>query len=427
MVVPPGDVTTAVMPKFLATLSFLGSSYIVFDFVRNSANDCVRPIRRAVLRLNRDASNKSGNSTYKRLIFAMSCIDMCTSLAYFLGTWPIPDGSGPYMASGTLATCRAQGFFIQTGIAIPCYNLSLSAYYLLVVARGWKRHQIVAVEPYLHALPLLVGLGTGVASVCLGILDDATFWCWISHDDDGFRMAFTYVPVWCCLFGVMVAMFETTRAVFVTEGRSDRWGSKNERVLGKQVASQALCFVGAMCLTDVFSSASRVAQMLTGEIPYWLAVLMAATLPGQGLWNFLVYCRPRYLRYRKERQRREARKKREVKKENPGSRTRVVVTPVANIDVENPSLRRRGSLEAMALPARQDDHEGGGGGSKKGETHDGDETHTTTGSSPPAVHETRDVDGAEEDGWGDGEDEEDDAAHEILDDPATAMMSVPDV
>lgn len=391
MAVPPGDVITAVVPKFLATLSFLGSSYIVVDFIRNSANDCVRPIGR-VLRLSVNTGNKSGNSTYKRLIFAMSCIDLFTSLAYFLGTWPIPKGSAAFMASGTDATCAAQGFVTQFSTALPFYNFSLSVYYLLVVAHGWTRRQIVAIEPYLHGLPLLVGLGTSVASACLGIFGDATFWCWIGNDADVYRMAFTFVPIWCCFFGVMVAMAATTWAVFTTEGRSNRWGPKKERVLGKQVASQALCFVGAMFLTDVFSSASRVTEMVTGGLPYWLAVLMAATLPGQGLWNFLVYRRPQYLRYRKEKQRQKAKKKKEEEQKKHGAMAIVAETPAANTDAEDPALR--------PLLADQDDHKGG---------------------------KTKHEDRVEEGGQGDDQNKDEDVSQEIFDDPATAMLAASDV
>jgi len=76
--------------------------------------------------------------------------------------------------------------------------------------------------------------------------------------------------------------------------------SKEDRSLTNQVAWQGFYYVASFYATWIFASLSRVVQMTTGDIPYVLLILFAFTLPGQGLWNFLVYIRPRYLRYLKE-------------------------------------------------------------------------------------------------------------------------------
>ena len=414
---------TALIPKCIAPLSFLGSLYIVVDFVRNSRNDCVRPIRR-VLCQNSTGSNKSGNSTYKRLIFAMSCVDMCKSVAQFLGTWPMPEDSGSCFAAGNDATCAVQAFLVQMSLASPCYNLSLSVYYLLVVAHGWKRRQIVAIEPYLHVLPLLAGLGTSVAAACLGLFGSAGPWCWIVAKKPFYRLAFFYVPLWCCIFGVTVVMAITTRAVFATEKRSDRWGSTRKQALGRQVASQALWFVGAMYLTYTSSTANRIFQLITGEISGPLFALHMALGPGLGFYNFLVYSRPRYLRYRKDKKRREDKKNKEEKekeeKEKQGPLAMVADAGAADTNADDPSL--------TPLLADQEDHSVSSSSNKnKGRRTDKDEEHATTESVLTPTHKNTGDDGKGVYGGGYAAGEEDVAAHEILDDPATAMLAEPGV
>ena len=64
---------------------------------------------------------------------------------------------------------------------------------------------------------------------------------------------------------------------------------------------------------------SRIVEATTGSIPYPLIVMFVSTLPGQGFWNFLVYIRPRYLRYLRNKKKN---KKQDTKKEGGERRTR---------------------------------------------------------------------------------------------------------
>lgn len=277
-----------VIPKVMATASFIGSSFIVIDFIISVRRD------------------KASTSTYNRLLAAMSSIDICTSICYFLGTWPIPEGSVPHLASGNAATCSVQGFIIQAGLAIPFYNLSLAMYYMLVVVYGWNRYKIAKLEPYFHAVPILAGLGTATASVFLDLLHNSNLWCWIATNNtndnnfDLYRWAFFYVPAWLCILGVTMMMALICKSVFTEEIRTASLRRiSTKKNLGEQVAWQALWYVGALYITWVFATTSRIVQVITGTIPYPLVVAFVATLPGQGFWNFLAYIRPRYLRYMK--------------------------------------------------------------------------------------------------------------------------------
>ena len=242
----PKTIALAAIPKIVAVPSMLGSLYIVVDVARNRSSGAV-------------ASRKqSTNSTYNRLLAAMSCIDVLTSLCYFLGTWPIPIDSGPYLASGNAATCVAQGFVIQAGLAIPFYNLSLSTYYLLVVKLGWKQRRISAIEKYLHGIPLLVRLGSSVVAACLDLFHSVNIWCWMGADEANdnnfqlYRWLFAYGPLRFSIIGCTVSMASMTRHVLATQ-RSGTIGSSlnntdRKKSLRKQTVHQALSFVGALYL-----------------------------------------------------------------------------------------------------------------------------------------------------------------------------------
>ena len=77
----------------------------------------------------------------------MSLVDVWSSLMYVLG--PIAavqyDENGLWEgnpgAIGTTQTCKTQGFFIQLGLAVTFFNVSLSVYYYLVIARSWREQQ----------------------------------------------------------------------------------------------------------------------------------------------------------------------------------------------------------------------------------------------------------------------------------------------
>jgi hypothetical protein len=66
-----------------------------------------------------------------------------------------------------------------------------------------------------------------------------------------------------------------------------------------EVLHQALFYVAAFYMTHLFSTVNRVLQQTRGYTFYPLIVLQTFFDPLQGFLNFLVYRRPRYLRFRK--------------------------------------------------------------------------------------------------------------------------------
>ena len=104
-------VILAIIPKVSATLSMIGSGWIVLEVATNASKR---------------------KNVYHRLLLAMAVYDILESIFNFFSSWPIPRGTpNIFAAVGTTATCVTQGFFLQLGLAIPICT------YGSVLVCGW--------------------------------------------------------------------------------------------------------------------------------------------------------------------------------------------------------------------------------------------------------------------------------------------------
>jgi hypothetical protein len=186
------QIALAVTPKITASLSILGSAWIVVEIL-------TVPEKRA--------------NVYNRLLCAMSINDVILSSWYFSSTWPIPEGTdGVYMAIGNERSCVVQGFFLQWfGISPPICkfrrskwgmqllnltaavltpsivirffvdNACLAIYYVVVVKYAISEETLRRfVEPPMHLFVLSFGLCTGLTGIFLDLYNNANLWCWIA-------------------------------------------------------------------------------------------------------------------------------------------------------------------------------------------------------------------------------------------------------
>ena len=110
------QIVLAMVPKISSMCSLFGSAWILVEVLTDQSS--VVPKRQ---------------HPYHRLLLGMSVYDILESIANFCSTWAIPRGTQDvWQASGTTATCTAQGFFLTLSVAVPIYNAFLSVYYLLV-------------------------------------------------------------------------------------------------------------------------------------------------------------------------------------------------------------------------------------------------------------------------------------------------------
>lgn len=297
----------AIVPKCGAFLSIIGSGYILQYIIR-------RPEKR--------------RTVFSRLILGLSTSDLVLSTCFFLSTWPAPVGTpGAYGAAGTTQTCTAQGFFSQgAALCTPIYNGALALYYLLVIRFQWREDQLRKIEPLLHGVPIAFGLGTAVTGLVLDLYNYANWICWIAplpwgckdsarygtsdceRGDNAwvFQWAFLYGPVWFLIAFVALAMLLVYRTVLQAERKTKRWtqqgsmNAKKRQSHSKKVANQGMLYVTVFLLTWLFATLTRILDLIKNRTYFPIVILMAFFLPCQGFFNALVYLRPRYLRYREQ-------------------------------------------------------------------------------------------------------------------------------
>lgn len=261
---------------------------------------------------------------------------------------------------GNMQSCTAQAFFIQLGIITPFYNALLSCYYYLTIRREWKEKDFKwKVEVYGHFVAIAFGFGTSIAGLIMELYNNSTVWCWIApypvKCGDGpdqtpcvrginaglYRWAFYYGPLWFMIFVVAFLMslvyayvrgldvkmnkytesyaakaarersqemdtggsgnnrrpsiikaFSVTKLEEIKEQRKHR---KNER--SKAVANQGLFYAGTFALVWIFGTIVRAMQLGGAKPPWAIIFLFAVFTPSQGFFNFLVYVRPKLIRY----------------------------------------------------------------------------------------------------------------------------------
>jgi len=294
----------AIVPKITGLCSMIGSLVIITDVARDP---------------------KKRSQTYTRIMMAMSCYDFVTSCMYALSTWPIPRGSGPLYAAGTTGTCTAQGFFIQLSLGAPLYNLSLAVYYLLVIKHGWSDVKLAKLERFVHPVVAATAFGIAIAGLPLKLYNNSNVWCWIAPNDrmnsnvnaNFYRWAFFYVELWLIIVIVTVIMMavvvnvvqtanKTTRYSVQTTNKTKRYSFRGmDAKLSTTVKKQALYYVSAFYVTWLALTILRILQTADVQVPYAIFVLAVLLTPLQGFFNFLIYMKPRYLRYRRRRRKKQ--------------------------------------------------------------------------------------------------------------------------
>ena len=113
----------------------------------------------------------------------MAVYDIIESFFNFASTWFIPEDTPDiHDTRGTIATCDAQGFILQFGIAIPVYNAWLAVYYWMLVVRGMTEDDIKkgGWEWAMHISAFVIAFSTALTTIILKLNNNATLWCFMS-------------------------------------------------------------------------------------------------------------------------------------------------------------------------------------------------------------------------------------------------------
>jgi hypothetical protein len=261
---------------------------------------------------------------YHRILFGLSLIDCIASLNFAFGFLVVPKGFF-WGAHGNIASCEASGF-LNTFFAsqIP-YNFGLALYYLLIVRYG-KTQEFVAcyVEPYIHILALSVPMGITLWALYTNGLNPLPIlggWCAIAAfpplcnaaAGECTRGLMHRATVSAMLFGVLLPSFIGIAIIMVmiirhvrgriaavvryrTQPRLDQ--------TARQTVTQALLYIVASLLPNAILLVNHVLNYVfpTHQVTlrFVVSFLIKLILPLQGLFNLIIYVRPRYTVLRRE-------------------------------------------------------------------------------------------------------------------------------
>lgn len=179
----------------------------------------------------------------RRIIFAMSCADMLSSLGLFTGPFLVPNGAVQYTIggpSGTIATCELNGFlFILGSSAAPMYTCALCSYYFCKINHNMPDREFAErIEKKIHIINIswsivgaLVALFTNIINsvpggdFCYigadpGCKENPDIECERGQHHDIYAMIISYLPNLLSFLGVISTMVLICAKVFSQEKRN---------------------------------------------------------------------------------------------------------------------------------------------------------------------------------------------------------------
>ena len=261
---------------------------------------------------------------YHRILFAVSLIDCVASLNFAFGFLLVPEGNF-WGAQGNIASCEASAFLNTFfGSQIP-YNFGLALYYVLIIRYG-KTQEFVArhVEPYIHILSISAPMGIALWALFTNVLNPMPFlagWCGIAKYPPLCDAAagecsrgFTHRAIsFAIIFGVMlpsfigiaIIMFMIIRHVRGRIAAVERYRTRSRLdQTARQIVAQSLLYIVASLLPNGILLVQHVlnyifpSQQVT--LRFVISCMVKLILPLQGLFNLIIYIRPRYIALRCE-------------------------------------------------------------------------------------------------------------------------------
>ena len=294
----------AIVPRFTSGISAISSATIIFLIFQ---------------------SNVKLKTIYHRLMFGMSCADICGSLAMGLTTLPMPvelPTQFPYNSTlfhgtrlGNDQTCEAQGFSVLFGAtAMFAYNLTLCIYNTCVIYFGMREERIrKRIEPFLHLVPVVTGLGISIYVLVKHLIRIVPIFPWcFAIPKDIFQGNTTVLPLLCGIwFGAVGICFiliiyrvlsrdlftarlhrqHVRRSVFANRSEEIEHALKNTKVLTIHALAYFVSFFLTLGLV-LF----RVFIKIT---PIWLIYASMVMMPLQGFFNLLIFIGQKVYNFRR--------------------------------------------------------------------------------------------------------------------------------
>ena len=251
------------------------------------------------------------SSIYHQIILGISSCDFISSIFFVLAdiTAPPDDPNASF--------CKAQGFFLQLGFAAMFYNVSLTLFYMLTIAEGYRESRIRQIQIYLLGLPFGLGLILACAGIPMYVSIGSVCWLPSIFLTDVFgaspmtTLFFGVVPI--CIAIATITLMQGRIFWFVrqSEQKMVKWRFSRRKLDGntkismtereKKVFWQSAMYVLSfyitwpIVLTSLLVKPDRYENPLS--VAYNVQVAAAFLWPLQGFFTFTVYFRPRIMKF----------------------------------------------------------------------------------------------------------------------------------
>lgn len=250
------------------------------------------------------------NPTYLRLLCGLSVFDALSSAISFAAV---------FVTDYTLGSsvCTAVPYLMASTLgASSVYTACLSIYFALATVFETKNRTIVSFyEPCFHFTCIAVPISLSTAGIWLEVYNPVSYadFCWLNpypddcNGEDCVRGG-EYGWIWhnianSFLFVSLGTIIITNLSIYVRvrglESRISRY-QQRESTQSRMAATQSFLFCGGFVLTYIFSFIVAGISDVGSWYSFLFSLLEALFLPLQGLFNFLVYFRPRYMSWRSQ-------------------------------------------------------------------------------------------------------------------------------
>jgi len=229
--------------------------------------------------------------------------------------------SGVYMASGTTASCTAQGFLATLSIgASMSYYAVLMLLYWMSVHYGWSESFMskTRFRMYFILPPTIIALGFAIPPLFLGMYNyGGTYQCFIAtypldceinpeHDCIRGHGAWIYQDIYwfyclLCNVVIIVCVCMLIYTVFNQERKADKYltkGQAKKRDMTRKTVWQGLRYVVAFMMAYIFMYIWTFYRLFNTYPPEAIFYLHLIFPPLLGFFNAFVYFRPRFIAYR---------------------------------------------------------------------------------------------------------------------------------
>lgn len=284
----------AIAPIPFATISFLASLYVIYYLLCKERQ-----------RLER---------MYHRLVLAMNFALLPLTFTYAWSTFAVPEGTPNYYgASGTTATCTAQGFlYVMFALTVPTYYMSLSLQAFMGIKHNFQEEKYRWIEKYIHAVAYCIpaalatvfvitesynpnGSGCAVTKYPVGCETDPDVPCerggdvWLIEYLVGLSTVLLYFVGPPVLVTAMYCWIRKRRTTARDSTGMQQIREQAQKELMKSILVQISVYLFSFWFTFAPTLVNIVYQILTREIHYELTIFANCVFALQGLIMAVVY------------------------------------------------------------------------------------------------------------------------------------------